>query len=50
MKNEAVIQAYAVSAGGRVTPFPISTGPLTGPEREIIASGCLINYYRSSET
>ena len=47
LKNEDSIQAYAVSAGGTVTPFSVSVGPLTGPEREIIANGCLINYYRN---
>jgi len=40
------LTAYAVKPDGRVDAFPVSIGPLTGPEREILASGCLINYYR----
>ncbi len=41
------LTAYAVKPDGRVESFPVSIGPLTGPEREILASGCLINYYRA---
>ncbi len=37
--------AYAVKADGTVTPFPVSLGDLTADERQIIADGCLINYY-----
>lgn len=39
-------QAYAVKPDGTVTAFICTTGPLTLPERQIIAAGCLINYYR----
>ncbi|MBQ6468889.1 MAG: hydratase [Lachnospiraceae bacterium] len=47
MKNEEVIKAYAVGSDGNVRSFETSTGPLTEPERQIIADGCLINYYRN---
>ncbi len=40
------IPAWVVKPDGRVLPLACSTGALTGPEREIIAAGCLINYYR----
>ena len=39
--------AYAVKPDGAVTPFTVSLGDLTPDEREIIADGCLINYYRN---
>ena len=39
--------AYAVKADGTVTPFPVSLGSLTPDEKQIIADGCLINYYRN---
>ena len=39
--------AYAVKADGTVTPFSVSLGDLTPDERQIIADGCLINYYRN---
>ena len=39
--------AYAVKADGVVTPFAVSLGDLTPDERQIIADGCLINYYRN---
>ena len=37
----------AVKPDGTVLPFPVTTGPLTEAERQIIADGCLINYYRN---
>ncbi|NBI11288.1 hydratase [Colidextribacter sp. OB.20] len=49
LDNAQDITGYGVKPDGTVTPFPLTTGPLTGPEREIIASGCLINYYRSNQ-
>ena len=49
LKNADSIQAYAVSADGKVTPFTVSTGALTEAEREIIINGCLINYYRNNQ-
>ena len=39
--------AFAVKADGTVTEFSVSLGDLTPDEREIIADGCLINYYRN---
>ena len=39
--------AYAVKPDGAVKPFSVSLGSLTPDEREIIADGCLINYYRN---
>ncbi len=39
--------AYAVKPDGSVKPFPVSLGQLTPDERQIIADGCLINYYRN---
>ena len=49
LKNKASFSAYVVKADGTVTEFPVSTGALTEPERQIIADGCLINYYRSNQ-
>ena len=40
--------AYVVKADGSVTRIPVSTGDLTPDERQIIADGCLINYYRNN--
>ena len=39
--------AFVVKADGSVTKLPVSTGDLTADERQIIADGCLINYYRN---
>ena len=39
--------AYAVH-NGTVTSFPVSLGHLTASERQILADGCLINYYRAN--
>jgi aconitate hydratase len=47
LENRDAIAAYAVRPDGTVTPFTVSTGPLTEGERQTIADGCLINYYRS---
>ena len=48
LDNADSITAYAVKPDGAVTPFTVTTGALTGPERQIIADGCLINYYRNN--
>ena len=40
--------AYAVH-DGTVTSFPVSLGHLTAPERQILADGCLINYYQHTQ-
>ena len=47
LSNDAAFDAYAVKPDGTVTKFSVSTGPLTEPERQTIADGCLINYYRN---
>jgi len=39
--------AYVVKADGTVVKMQVSTGDLTDDERQIIADGCLINYYRN---
>ena len=49
LENKASFSAYVVKADGTVTEFPVSTGALTEPERQIIADGCLINYYRNNQ-
>ena len=49
LENKDSFSAYAVKADGTVTEFQVSTGALTGPERQIIADGCLINYYRNNK-
>ena len=36
-----------VVRGGAVSEITLRVGDLTGPEKQIIASGCLINYYNS---
>ena len=38
--------AYVVKADGTVNRTTVATGELTDAERQIIADGCLINYYR----
>ncbi len=48
LENTPEFTAYAVKPDGTVTPFQVSTGALTEPERRIIADGCLINYYRGN--
>ncbi|MBO7703265.1 MAG: hydratase, partial [Solobacterium sp.] len=40
------IRAYIIKPDGRVLPFALSLGSLEPSEKEILASGCLINYYR----
>jgi len=40
--------AYVVKPNGDVVKMPVSTGDLTDDERQIIADGCLINYYRNN--
>ena len=40
--------AAAVHADGTVTPFTVRLGALTDAERQILADGCLINYYKHS--
>ena len=40
------IPAYAVAPDGAVTPLTLRLGALTADERQILADGCLINYYK----
>ena len=47
MENKERFSAYVVKPDGTVKEFPVSTGALTEAERQIIADGCLINYYRT---
>ena len=49
LRNDPSFDAYAVKADGTVTKFSVSTGALTEPERQTIADGCLINYYRNNK-
>lgn len=48
LENRPALNVFAVKPDGTVTPFTVSTGALTEPERQILADGCLINYYRGS--
>lgn len=48
LENRPATDAFAVKPDGTVTRFSVSTGPLTEPERQILADGCLINYYRGN--
>ena len=47
LNAENDFDAYVVKADGTVTKIAVSTGDLTPDERQIIADGCLINYYRN---
>ena len=44
--HETAVEAYAVF-NGNVTPVKLSLGQLTAEEKQILADGCLINYYRN---
>ena len=48
LENRESFPANAVKPDGTVTEFTVSTGKLTEAERQIIADGCLINYYRNN--
>ena len=47
LTGKEAFDAYVVSPNGSVKKTSVSTGALTEDERQIIADGCLINYYRS---
>ncbi len=49
LDNTDKFPAYAVKPDGAVKEFQVSVGALTEAERQIIADGCLINYYRNSK-
>ncbi|MBR2676379.1 MAG: hydratase [Solobacterium sp.] len=40
------VQAWIIRPDGTVLPFAVELGSLEAGEREILASGCLINYYK----
>ncbi|MBQ7992750.1 MAG: hydratase [Solobacterium sp.] len=44
--EEKAIEAYAVT-NDEVSPVTLSLGALTPEEKQILADGCLINYYRN---
>ena len=46
LENRDSITAYIVKKDGSINSINTLTGSLTPDEREIIADGCLINYYR----
>ena len=48
LENRESFPANAVKPDGTGTEFTVSTGKLTEAERQIIADGCLINYYRNN--
>jgi aconitate hydratase len=48
LENAADYTAYVVKPDGTVKEIKLTTGALTGPERRILADGCLINYYRNN--
>ena len=47
LTGKDALAAYAVKPNGHVTPFTVTLGDMTKDERQIIADGCLINYYRN---
>ncbi len=47
LEDTSEFTAYVVKEDGSVREFPVSLGALTETERQIIADGCLINYYRN---
>jgi aconitate hydratase len=44
LEKSDAIQAYVL--GDKTTEITLSLGALTGPERQILVDGCLINYYK----
>ena len=47
LAGEQQFRAFVVTEDGTVTKTVLTMDPLTVDERQIIADGCLINYYRS---
>ena len=43
----AEIPAVAVKPDGSTVPFTVRLGAMTDAERQILADGCLINYYKN---
>lgn len=48
LHKKSNLEAYVVKEG-KLYPFTLSLGSLTDDERDIILSGCLINYYRDEK-
>ena len=48
LSGRQAFDAYVVKADGSVKKTSVSTGALTEDEHQIIADGCLINYYRNN--
>jgi aconitate hydratase len=47
LENDGAVTGYALDSGtDSVSAITLSLGALTGSERQILADGCLINYYR----
>ena len=46
LAGEQQFKAYVVREDGSVAETTLTMDPLTEAERQIIADGCLINYYR----
>jgi len=47
LEGKLEIKAYAI--GDAITEFTVNTGELTEDEKDLIAAGCLINYYRNGK-
>ena len=43
------IQAKVISASGSVSPITLYFRNLTPQERQILADGCLMNYYKNEK-
>ena len=48
LEGRNAFDAYVVKPDGTVKKIAVSTGEMTQAERQIIADGCLINYYRNN--
>ena len=48
LSGASEVSAWVVKPDGSVHPFSVSFGALTDAEKQIIADGCLINYYRNN--
>ena len=48
LESEMDVMRDMLKADGSVKKTSVSTGALTEDERQIIADGCLINYYRNN--
>ena len=48
LDGESEINAFVVR-GGQLLPFAMSVGILTDMERQVLAAGCLMNYYKTNK-